>query len=52
MLSVREMWERVQEMFRQPSDFERWIISRSPQNAADLDLLCKEWMYRQYRDIY
>ena len=52
MLTVREMWERVQEMFRSRSDFERWIISQNPQNAADLDHLYKQWTYQQFRDCY
>jgi hypothetical protein len=52
MMSVKDMWERVQEMFRSPSDFERWIVQRNPQNAADLDQLCKEWLYRQYGNSY
>ena len=46
ILSVKDMWERVQEMFRSPSDFEQWIISRNPQNAAELDQLCKEYLYK------
>lgn len=52
MISVKEMWERVQEMFHQPSEFERWIIGRNPQNAADLEQLYKEWVYKQYRESY
>lgn len=52
MISVKEMWERVQEMFKQPSEFERWIIGRNPQNAADLEQLYKEWVYKQYRESY
>lgn len=52
MRSVREMWERVQEMFRQPSDFELWLISRNPQNAADLEQLYKEWVYKQFRESH
>jgi hypothetical protein len=51
-MTMKEMWERVQEMFRQPTDFERWIASRCPQNAADLDYLCKEWNYKQYRESF
>jgi hypothetical protein len=51
-MTIKEMWERVQEMFRSRSDFERWIISKNPQNAADLELLYREWTYKQYREIY
>lgn len=52
MMSVKEMWERVQEMFKQPSEFERWVIGRNPQNAADLEQLYKEWVYKQYRESF
>jgi hypothetical protein len=52
MNTVKEMWERVQEMFRQPSDFESWLTSRNPQNAAELEQLYKEWTYKQFRDCY
>jgi len=47
MKTVSELWERVQEMFRNPSDFERWINKRNPQNAAELEQLYKEWTYKQ-----
>jgi len=46
MSKVKEMWERVQEMFRQPSDLERWI------SAGDLDHLMRQWNHKQYHDIY
>lgn len=52
MPTVKDMWERVQEMFRPTNDFENWIISRNPQNTADLELLYKEWTYKQFRDCY
>jgi hypothetical protein len=52
MTSVKELWERVQEMFRTPSEFEMWIASRHPQNAADLENLIKQWNYRQFRQTY
>ena len=32
-MTMKEMWERVQEMFRQPTDFERWTpadVRRTP----------------------
>lgn len=40
---VQDLWVRVQEMFRTPSDFERWIDSHNPQNAAELEHLYKRW---------
>ncbi len=52
MSSVRELWERVQEIFREPSDFEQWIAARHPQNAAELEQLIKEWNYRHLRQSY
>jgi hypothetical protein len=52
MITVKEMWERLQEMFRQPSDFERWLASKHPASAADLEHLIMQWNYKQYRDIY
>ena len=52
MSTVKEMWERVQEMFRQPSDFERWLNTKNPQTEADLEHLYKQWTYRQFRDSY
>jgi hypothetical protein len=52
MSTVKEMWERVQEMFRQPSDFESWIMSKNPQSAVDLEHLYKQWTYKQFRDSY
>jgi hypothetical protein len=52
MNTIQQMWERLQEMFRQPTDLERWLALRSPTNAADLDQLLKEWNYKQFRDIY
>lgn len=52
MSRVKEMWERAQEMFRSRSDFERWIISKNPQNVADLELLYREWTYKQFHDCY
>jgi len=52
MSKVKEMWERVQEMFRQPSDLERWIASRHPTSAGDLDHLMRQWNHKQYHDIY
>lgn len=51
-MTVKEMWERVQEMFCQRSDFERWINSQNPQSSADLEILYREWTYKQYREIY
>ena len=51
-MTIKEMWERVQEMFKQPTEFEVWIASRSPQSAADLDHLCKEWNYKQARNSF
>lgn len=52
MSKVKEIWERVQETFRQPSDLERWLEGRHPTNAADLEHLMRQWNYKQYRDIY
>jgi len=52
IMTVKEMWERVQEMFRSRSEFERWIISKNPQNVADLELLYKQWTYKQFHDSY
>ena len=52
MNSVKDLWERVQEMFKTPTEFERWIANRHPQNAADLEILIKEWEYKQFRQIY
>lgn len=52
MLTVKEMWERLQEMFRQPSDFERWLAKRNPTNAAELEHLMRQWSHQQYRDIF
>ena len=43
---IRELWIRVQERFRTPSDFERWIKNHNPQNAAELEHLEKQWMHR------
>jgi hypothetical protein len=52
MMTMKEMWDRVQEMFRQPTDFERWLASRYPTSAADLEHLMHQWNHKQYRDIY
>jgi hypothetical protein len=52
MSLVRELWERVQEIFREPSDFEQWLADRHPQNAVELEQLIKEWNYRQFRKSY
>jgi hypothetical protein len=52
MITVKEMWERVQEMFRQPSDLERWLANRCPTNAADLEHLMMQWNHKQFRDFY
>ena len=52
MSTVKEMWARVQEMFRQPSDFETWINSQNPQTAADLEHLYKQWTYKQFHESY
>lgn len=52
MITVKDLWERVQEMFRSPSEFEKWVASRNPQNEADLEILYKEWTYRQFNDCY
>ena len=52
MPTVKDMWERVQEMFRSPSEFEIWVMSRNPQNEADLELLYRQWTYKQFRDSY
>ena len=52
MSKVKEMWKRVQEIFRQPSDLERWLASRHPTSAGDLEHLMRQWNYKQYRDLY
>lgn len=52
MISVKDLWERVQEMFRTPTDFEQWIASRHPQNTADLEHLIQQWNYRQFHQSY
>jgi hypothetical protein len=52
MSKVKDLWERVQEMFRQPTDLERWLESRYPTSAADLEHLLQQWNHKQYRDIY
>ena len=52
MLTMKELWERVQEMFRTQSDFERWINAQNPQSPEDLEHLYKQWTYRQFRDCY
>jgi hypothetical protein len=46
MTTVRELWVRVQEMFRTPSDFELWINSHNPQSAAELEHLYKQWTHK------
>lgn len=52
MITVKEMWTRIQKMFRQPTDFERWLEGRHPTNAADLEHLMRQWNHKQYRDLY
>jgi hypothetical protein len=51
-MTIKQMWERVQEMFRQPTDLERWLESRYPTSAADLDHLMRQWDHKLYRVIY
>ena len=46
MSRVKELWERLQEMFKSPNDFEQWIASRNPQNAADVEHLYREWIHK------
>jgi len=48
MPSIKELWERLQEMFKTPSEFEHWIASRNPQNAAEVEHLYKEWNYKNF----
>jgi len=54
-MTVKELWERVQEMFMadQQTQFEQWLKSRYPQNIADLERLETEW-YRssQFRQVF
>jgi hypothetical protein len=52
MNKVRDMWERLQEMFRQPTDFERWMASKHPTSAADIEHLMQQWNHQQFRDLY
>jgi len=55
VMTVKELWERVQEMFMadQQTQFEQWLKSRYPQNIADLERLETEW-YRssQFRQVF
>lgn len=54
-MSVKELWERVQEMFAPAyqTSFDKWLRSRNPQDAADLERLEREW-YRtqQFRQVF
>jgi hypothetical protein len=52
MNTVKEMWIRVQEMFRQPTDFERWMSNKHPTSAADVEHLIRQWNHQQFRDLY
>jgi hypothetical protein len=46
MSKIHVLWVRVREMFRTPSDFERWIKTHNPQNTAELEQLEKQWMHK------
>jgi len=54
-MSVKELWERVQEMFasRQQTSFDQWLRSQNPQDPADLERLEREWYRtRQFRQVF
>jgi len=54
-MSVKELWERVQEMFTPAyqTSFDQWLRSQNPSDAADLERLEREW-YRiqQFRQVF
>lgn len=55
MITIREMWERLQETLESntQSEFERWISSSNPQNASELEQLEREWFRtKQFTQAY
>ena len=55
MMTIREMWERLQETLNPDTqtEFERWVINRNPQDASELEQLEREWFRtKQFTQAY
>jgi hypothetical protein len=52
MITVKDMWIRLQEMFHQPTDFERWLANKNLTSAADIEHYIRQWNHQQFRNIY
>ncbi len=53
-MTVKEMWERVQEMFapKVQTEFERWLQGQYFQDVYDLERLQLVWWDRQFSRPY
>jgi hypothetical protein len=55
MMTIKEMWERLQETLGSDSrsEFERWVCQNNPQTAAELEQLEREWFRtRRFTQAY
>jgi len=46
LLTVSDLWRRVEEYFSQPYSLQRFIEDHNPKSMADVEYLEKVWYYQ------